>query len=107
MDQSNKLKVIKWIHTIIWLFFVTIISYILHSGTTGRINTFTWIAIALVIGEGFILLIFKMFCPLTVLARKYSNSKKDNFDIYLYEFIGKERYNLEMEHILHVEQNIY
>ena len=89
MDQSNKLKVIKWIHTIIWLFFVTIIFYILYSGITGKINTFTWIAIALVIGEGIILLIFKMFCPLTVLARKYSNSKKDNFDIYLPNWLAK------------------
>lgn len=89
MDQSNKLKVIKWIHTIIWLFFVTIIFYILYSGITGKINTFTWIAIALVIGEGIILLIFKMFCPLTVLARKYSNSQKDNFDIYLPNWLAK------------------
>ncbi len=89
MDQSDKLKVIKWIHTIMWLFFVTIIFYILYSGITDRINTFTWIAIAFVIGEGIILLIFKMLCPLTLLARKYSNSQKDNFDIYLPNWLAK------------------
>lgn len=89
MDQSDNLRVIKWIHTIIWLFFVSLIFYILYSGITDRINTFTWIAMALVIGEGIILLIFKMSCPLTVLAHKYSNSQKDNFDIYLPNWLAK------------------
>ncbi|MCJ7757499.1 MAG: hypothetical protein MUP24_05080, partial [Gillisia sp.] len=48
-----------------------------------KINSYTWIAIGLVIGEGIVLVLFKMFCPLTVLARKYSDSTKDNFDIFL------------------------
>ncbi len=43
---------------------------------------YTWIGIALVIGEGLTLLIFKMFCPLTLIARKYSDSEKEgNWDI--------------------------
>jgi hypothetical protein len=42
-----------------------------------------------VIGEGIVLLIFKMFCPLTVLARNYSDSKKDNFDIFLPNWLAK------------------
>ncbi len=32
-----------------------------------------------------------MFCPITLLARKYSDSKTDNFDIYLPEWLA--RYN--------------
>lgn len=89
MEHSDKLKIIKWIHTIIWLFFVIIIFYILYSGIANEITSFTWIGIALVIGEGIVLLIFKMFCPLTVLARKYSNSQKENFDIYLPNWLAK------------------
>ncbi|MFT4831653.1 MAG: hypothetical protein ACI815_001303 [Psychroserpens sp.] len=89
MNNANKLLAIKIIHTLIWLFFVSIIFYILYAGITNTINPFTWIAIGLVIGEGIVLLIFKMFCPLTVLARNYSDSKKDNFDIFLPNWLAK------------------
>lgn len=89
MKDANKLLSIKIAHTIIWLFFAVIIFYILYSGITNTVNTFTWVAIGLVIVEGLILLIFKMFCPLTILARKYSDSEKDNFDIFLPNWLAK------------------
>jgi hypothetical protein len=34
-------------------------------------------------------LVFKMFCPLTIMARKYSDSEKDNFDIFLPNWLAK------------------
>lgn len=89
MNQKNKLLGIKLIHTIIWAFFVFVIFYILYSGITNSINTFTWIGIGLIIGEGFVLLVFKMFCPLTLIARKYSDSQKDNFDIFIPNWLAK------------------
>ena len=89
MSPSGKLITIKWVHTIIWVFFVSVIFYILYSGITNQINIYTWIAIGLVILEGIILTIFKMFCPLTILARKYSDSEKDNFDIFLPNWLAK------------------
>jgi hypothetical protein len=64
MNQSQKLLAIKVIHTLIWLFFVSLIFYILYSGIFNKINSYTWIAIGLVIGEGIILVLFKMLCPL-------------------------------------------
>lgn len=73
----------------IWLFFVAIIFYVLYSGITNTINVLTWISIGLVIGEGIVLLIFQMYCPLTILARKYSDSKKANFDIFLPNWLAK------------------
>ncbi len=89
MKPEEKLLTIKLIHTVIWVFFVTIIFYVLYSGIANDVTIYTWIAIALVIGEGFTLLIFKMFCPLTLMARKYSNSEKDNFDIFLPNWLAK------------------
>ncbi|SEM10628.1 hypothetical protein SAMN04488008_10992 [Maribacter orientalis] len=89
MNQQKKLLAIKFIHTLIWAFFVFVIFYILYSGITNRINTFTWIGIGLIIGEGFVLLVFKLFCPLTLLARKYSDSQKENFDIFLPNWLAK------------------
>lgn len=89
MNANQKLIAIKSLHTLIWLFFVAIIFYILYSGIVNRITTLTWIAMALVVGEGIVLLIFKMFCPLTVWARRYSSSTKDNFDIYLPNWLAR------------------
>lgn len=89
MNKANKLLTIKMVHTLIWLFFVAIIFYVLYSGITNTINTLTWISIGLVIGEGIVLLIFKMYCPLTILAQKYSDSQNANFDIFLPNWLAK------------------
>ncbi len=89
MNKTDKLLAIKILHTIIWLFFVVVIFFVLYSGISGNINIYTWIGICLVIGEGLVLLIFSMYCPLTVLARRYSNSQKDNFDIFLPNWLAK------------------
>ena len=94
MEIPQKLLAIKLLHTAVWVFFVGLIFYILYSGFTGRITTFTWISIGLIIAEGLVLLIFKMFCPLTLIARKFSDSEKANFDIFLPEWLAK--YNKEI-----------
>jgi hypothetical protein len=91
MNHSGKLFVIKFVHTLIWLLFVIVIFYILFSGISNKINSYTWIAIGLVIAEGIVLILFKMYCPLTLIARKYSDSNKDNFDIFLPNWLA--RYN--------------
>ena len=87
--MKDKLIFIKLLHTLIWVFFVAFIFYVLYSGMTNQITTMTWISIGLILFEGIILLMFKMRCPLTYLARRYSNSQKDNFDIYLPNWIAK------------------
>ena len=89
MTNANKLLAIKLLHTLIWLFFVGIIFYVIWAGITNNITEFTWIAIGLVIAEGLVLLLFKMFCPITLIARKYSNSQKDNFDIFLPNWVAR------------------
>jgi len=90
MNPKKKLLVVKLIHTVIWIFFASVIFYILYAGLANEINIYTWIAIALVILEGLVLLIFRMSCPLTIVARKYSNSPKDNFDIFLPEWLARQ-----------------
>ena len=89
MDSTRKLFLIKLIHTVIWALFVAVIFYVLYSGFTDNVTVYTWIGIALVIGEGLTLLIFKMFCPLTLIARRYSDSEKENFDIFLPNWLAK------------------
>jgi hypothetical protein len=89
MNHSEKLIAIKIAHTLIWLFFVSAIFYILYSGVSGKINSYTWICIGSIVGEGIVLALFKMYCPLTVLARRYSDSERDNFDIYLPNWLAR------------------
>jgi len=89
MNQFKKLTAIKFVHTLIWLFFVIAIFYILYSGISNKITPNTWIAIGLIVAEGAVLVLFKMFCPLTLIARKYSDSDKDNFDIFLPNWLAR------------------
>ncbi len=83
------LRLIKIIHTIIWLFYNVVIFYLLYAVINNKIDIWVWVCIGLVILEGLILLIFKLFCPITIIARKYSDSRKANFDIYLPNWLAK------------------
>lgn len=83
------LVTIKIIHTIIWLFFNVVLFYMAYAVVVNKIDKFVWIGIALIAGEGLVLLMFKKMCPLTILARRYSSSPKDNFDIYLPNWLAK------------------
>ncbi len=88
-SKKDKLLLIKTTHTVIWLFFNVVIFYLLYAAIADKIDIWVWICIGLVVVEGLVLLAFKMFCPLTVLARKYSDSTKANFDIFLPNWLAK------------------
>jgi len=89
MNNETKLTLIKLIHTIIWLFFNVVIFYMLYAVLMNKLDTWLWIGYGLFLLEGITLLLFKFFCPLTVIARKYSDSTKENFDIYLPNWLAK------------------
>lgn len=89
MQNEMKLTVIKIVHTTIWLFFNFVIFYMLYAVITNKIDVWLWVGYGLFAIEGIVLLVFKFFCPLTLLARKYSNSSKANFDIYLPHWLAK------------------
>lgn len=89
MNNLQRLRIIKIVHSLVWTFMVAVIFYVLYCGVFDNVNLLTWIAIGIIILEGSVLLAFKMYCPLTVLARKYSDSTKDNFDIFLPNWLAK------------------
>lgn len=91
MSSETKLVLIKIIHTLVWVFFNVVIFYMLYAVLSDKLDKWLWIGYALFILEGITLLYFKFFCPLTIIARKYSDSPKDNFDIYLPNWLA--RYN--------------
>ena len=89
MESKTKLTLIKSIHTLIWIFFNVVIFYTLYAAISNRLDRWLWIGYGFVFLEGLTLLTFKSHCPLNLLARKYSNSTKDNFDIYLPSWLAK------------------
>lgn len=89
MHNEKKLTIIKSVHTFIWMFFNCVIFYMLYAVIINKLDIWLWTGYGLFILEGIVLLIFKFSCPLTFIARKYSNSSKDNFDIYLPNWLAK------------------
>jgi hypothetical protein len=60
-----------------------------YAAISGTINTLTWLSVVVILLEGFVLAVFRLTCPLTVIARKYSNSTRANFDIFLPNWLAK------------------
>ena len=89
MDSNTKLILIKVIHTLIWIFYNFVIFYMLYAAIANKIDVWLWIGYGLIVLEGIALITFKLQCPLTLIARKYSNSTEDNFAIYLPNWLSK------------------
>ena len=89
MIKRSRLTLIKLIHTFVWGFFNIVIFYLFYAVVIGKIDKWVWICLGLIGLETIILLMFRMMCPLTVMARRYSNSTKDNFDIYLPNWLAR------------------
>lgn len=87
--MKTRLTLIKIVHTLIWVFFNFVIFYMLYAVIMDKLDNWLWIGYAIIISEGVTLLIFKFFSPLTIIARKYSDSTKDNFDIYLPNWLAR------------------
>jgi hypothetical protein len=82
------LKTIKVAHTLVWAFFVSCILAIPVASWRGEHRTAAWLAAA-VACEVAILVANKWRCPLTSVAARYTDDRRDNFDIYLPEWLAK------------------
>jgi len=88
MKPETSLRLIKWIHTIVWAFF---------AGCILAIPFFAWfrrfdLAVALIAAvmvEVLILAVNRMRCPLTGVAARFTDDRKDNFDIFLPLWIAR------------------
>jgi hypothetical protein len=89
MTHQAKLIILKLLHSVIWIVFNVIIFYLLWAAITNHLDIFFWIGCALVGLEGIVLLLYQNHCPLTILARRYSASTQDNFDIFLPNWLAR------------------
>jgi hypothetical protein len=87
------LRAIKLIHTVVWIFFVAVIVAIPVAAWQRRFGLFL-VLTAIVLVETAVLAFNSMRCPLTGVAARYTDDRRDNFDIYLPLVIA--RYNKEI-----------
>lgn len=82
MTADASLRAIKTLHTIVWAFFVCCIVAIPLFSLTGNFRLAA-ISIGAVFIEVLILVLNGMRCPLTGVAAKFTDDRRENFDIYL------------------------
>lgn len=88
LHATTVLRAVKALHTAVWAFF---------AGCIVLIPLLAWhrqfaaslILIALVTGEVLVLVGHRLRCPLTNVAARYTEDRRDNFDIYLPEWLAK------------------
>ena len=87
---SSALTTIKVAHTIVWAFFAGCIVAIPIASWRGEHRIAAWLA-AIVFVEVLVLVFNGWRCPLTSVANRYTEDRRDNFDIYLPLWLA--RYN--------------
>jgi hypothetical protein len=93
MRPARALVLLKLVHTAVWAFFAGCILAIPAAAFAHRFDlvaTFT----ALVLLEIAVLAVNRWRCPLTGVAARFTDERRDNFDIYLPLWLA--RYNKQV-----------
>ena len=98
-SRTNTLRTIKLLHTLIWALFVACILAIPILGLAGRYLQAALFS-GIVFVEVFVLVLNGWRCPLTTVAARYTDDRRDNFDIYLPQWLA--RYNKVIFGVLYV-----
>lgn len=93
MTPRAALRAIRLVHTAAWAFFAGCILAIPVLARQGRL-TAAAVLIGVVLVECAIVLVNGWRCPLTAVAARYTDDRRDNFDIYLPLWLA--RYNKEI-----------
>ena len=90
VSENTALLAIKVGHTLVWAFFVACIFAIPVLAWRGDVRQASEF-IGIVFLEVLVLVLSGGHCPLTPIAARYTDDRRDNFDIYLPEWLA--RYN--------------
>jgi polyferredoxin len=85
---ATSLRTVKLVHTAVWAFFATSIIGIPLFAWTGDFRS-ALVLIAIVLVEVVVLVFNGLRCPLTAVAARYTADRRDNFDIYLPEWLAR------------------
>jgi hypothetical protein len=87
-SETSALRMIKLVHTVVWVFFAGSIFAIPVCAALGEYKA-ALVLIGIVFVEVLILVVNGMRCPLTGVAARYTDDRRDNFDIYLPEWLAR------------------
>jgi len=87
-SQPNALRAIKLVHTATWAFFAFCVLTIAPFAWHGNYRL-ALLLIGIVFMEVLVLVFNGWRCPLTPVAARYTNDRRDNFDIYLPESLAR------------------
>lgn len=85
---ASRLRTVKILHTVVWVFFVACIIAIPVLAWADRFAQSAVVS-GIVLFEVLVLLINGWRCPLTGVAARYTEDRRDNFDIYLPEWLAR------------------
>ncbi|MEW6337160.1 MAG: hypothetical protein AB1625_07130 [Acidobacteriota bacterium] len=98
-SDLRSLRLVKLAHTVVWAFFAGSIVAIPFFALRRELRAAA-VLIGVVLVEVLILAFNRMRCPLTGVAARYTDDRRDNFDIYIPEWLA--RYNKEVFGTLYV-----
>lgn len=88
VSKETGLLAVKILHTVVWAFFAACIVAIPVASARGNL-----VAAAILAGvvslEVLVLVANDMRCPLTPVAARYTEDRRDNFDIFLPEWLAR------------------
>ena len=88
MSASSQLRAIKAVHTVVWAIFAACIVAIPFFAWAGRYG-YVILLTGIVLLEILVLALNRWQCPLTAIAARYTEDRRDNFDIYLPEWLAR------------------
>lgn len=97
--DASRLRAVKLLHTIAWVFFASCVVLIPFAASQRRL-LLAGVLIGIVAVESLVLLFNSWRCPLTDVAARYTEDRAPNFDIYLPAWLA--RYNKEIFGSLYV-----
>jgi len=98
------LRAIKLAHTLVWMLFAGCIVALPFVAWQGQFHVAA-ILIGVVLFEVLVLLVNRFRCPLTDVAARFTEDRRDNFDIYLPLWLA--RYNKQIFGTLFVAGTIF
>jgi hypothetical protein len=93
MDAATALVLVKVVHTVVWAFLATCVLAIPVAAFLGRLRLAALLS-AIVLVEVAVLALNSMRCPLTDVAMRYTQSRSDDFDIYLPPWLARNNKRL-------------
>ena len=93
MSPASALRAVRAAHTLVWALFAAGIVALPYFAWRREIET-AFALVAVVSAEVLVLVANRMRCPLTDVAARYTDDRRDNFDIYLPLWLA--RYNKQV-----------